>query len=134
MILPQTADSFPNFNNLFRIQSHRRFIQNQDIRIADESLCQSHTLPVAFGKIADDAAIYIGQPDHGADLPDMFFLRQFALLQPVDKIQIFLYRHIRIQRRSFRQIADFLSCFRRIGINVEAAQHNGACGRPQAAG
>ena len=48
MILPQLADQITDLDDLFRIQTYRGLIQNNDLRIAEDCLRQSDSLPVTF--------------------------------------------------------------------------------------
>ena len=46
------TDQLADFDNLRRVQSNRRLIQNQQLRVAHQRLRQSHPLTVALGKIS----------------------------------------------------------------------------------
>ena len=46
-------DQFTDLYDLFRIQSDRRLIEYNDLRIPQDRLCKPDTLPVSLGQIAD---------------------------------------------------------------------------------
>ena len=48
MILPQLADQITDLDDLFRIQTYRGLIQNDDLRVTKNCLRQSDSLPVTF--------------------------------------------------------------------------------------
>ena len=48
MIFPQLADQITDLDDLFRIQTYRGLIQNDDLRVAKDRLCQSDSLPITF--------------------------------------------------------------------------------------
>ena len=48
MILPQLADQITDLDDLFRIQTYRGLIQNDNLRVAKDCLRQSDSLSVTF--------------------------------------------------------------------------------------
>ena len=48
MIFPQLADQITDLDDLFRIQTYRGLIQNNNLRVAKDRLCQSDSLPITF--------------------------------------------------------------------------------------
>ena len=107
MLLPQFPDQASDLDNLLRIQSDCRLIQDQDFRVAKQSLRESDTLFIAFGEVPDQT---LGnrlqyQHTHG------FFHTAFSLicrnaLQFRREIQVFPDSHILVQWRLLRQIAN----------------------------
>ena len=57
VLFPELLNQFTHFDDLLRVQSHRGFIQYNDIRIPHDRLCKADALPISFGEIAD-------QPPH----------------------------------------------------------------------
>ena len=46
--------------NLFRVQTDRRFVKNQNRRIVEQRLCNPDALFIPFGKLRDDPFLDIG--------------------------------------------------------------------------
>ena len=125
MFLTQRLDQVPDLNNLLRVKSHGRLIQNNDRRISQHSLCQSDSLFISFGKVFDQPVLHICDLHQFHNFLNMFF--PFSLgyfLQFRSKLQIFQYSHIHIQRRYFRKITDAFLCLLRFLQNVMAVDHN----------
>gem|GEM_PF-6703293 len=57
----KALDELTHGADLVRIQSNRRFIQDDQFRLMDQSVGQSHPLAVALGELADDFAAHFGQ-------------------------------------------------------------------------
>ena len=55
MFFAQMTDQFTDLYDLFRVQSDRRLIEYDNLRIPQDRLCKPDTLPVSFGQIADHA-------------------------------------------------------------------------------
>ena len=109
MLLAQFPDQFANLNDLRRVQPHRRFVQNDDLRVAQQGLRNAHPLAVALGQVADQPLSHVGDAGlfhHRFDLPGAFLPPQ--ALGPGHEAQIFLRRHIAVQGRQLGQIADVL--------------------------
>ena len=52
MLLFEVFDNVSYFNDLIRVKSYRRLVQNEKFRVAEQSLSESDTLLVTFGKVA----------------------------------------------------------------------------------
>ena len=115
VVIPQPADQLTHLHDLLRIQTGRRLVQDNDLRIGQQRLCQTHTLFIAFGDLTQQMFFYIFQACHIHDTPNLF-LAEFSeqAFQFRRIIQIFQYRHIQVQRRLFRQVADLFLCFLRL--------------------
>src|SRR5690242_7153153 len=59
----QALDQFSDLDDLFGIEADRWFVENEDWRVVDERLRESHTLPVAPRKIADQAVLDGAKPE-----------------------------------------------------------------------
>ncbi len=130
MLPGQFFDQIPYLQNLFRVESHHRFVQNQHLRIADQRLRQPYTLLIPFGKISDQPSSGILQLRSFNNLFHMlhpFFPRYF--LEFRHKHQILIYRHIRIERWYFREIANALFRLLRLCQDIEPIDlHRSASG------
>ena len=135
MFLAQTFDQLSDLYDLHRIKSDCRLIQNNDLRITQNCLCQPYSLFITFGKILDQSIL------HGCDLcklhdfPDLFPSLLFVdFLQFCHKCQIFLYGHGIINRRKLRQIANIPLGFFRFLINIMPVNFNFSTGCSQVTG
>ncbi len=121
MLPGKLSDQIPHLQNLLRIESYHRLIQDQHLRITNQRLSKPGTLLIAFGKISDQTPRHIFQLRSTHDLSHMNGPFLFGyLFQFSHKHQIFIYRHVRIQWRYFRQIADTLLGFLRLGQDIES--------------
>ena len=130
MVLCQLPDQLPDFDNLLRIQSHRRFIQNNNLRISQDCLGQSHSLTVTFGQIFYQTLLHIGDSYHFHHIFDLIFPSVPGnFLQLCREFQILFHCHIKIQRRLFRQIANTFFCLLRLLQNIMSVNnHLTVCG------
>ena len=119
MILPQFPDQIPDFDNLQRVQTYGRLVQNDNFRVSQNGLRDAYTLLIPFGQILDQPGTHGGQRGFGNHpvhtVIQRFPFHPFGLSH---KIQVFLRRHIHIQRRQFRQISDAGFGFHRVFINI----------------
>ncbi len=77
------------------------------LREAQDGLGQADPLAVALGQVPDQPGAHILQMGQGQDLRQLVLpLLLGDLLQLRAEAQVLLHRHIRIQRRDLRQIAD----------------------------
>ena len=107
----QRFDQIADLNDLLGVKTDGRLVQNQDLRISDQSLSQSHTLPITFGQVLDDPVADIGDADSGANVIQVCLHGLPCFFQMVAELQIGLHRHIQIQGRVFGKIADVLLRF-----------------------
>ena len=131
----QTLDQLSDFNNLLRVEPHRRFVQDQDWGVVEHRLCQSDTLAVAARQVADEAMTDRTQ----LQFSDRLIQRrgQVASGHPAeltDEGEIFRDRKLLIQRGSFWQVADpAFDLERPIGA-VESGHTSGSLGWRHEAG
>ena len=109
-------DKGANFDDLLRVESDCRLVQDKYLRVADKRLRQSDTLLVALGHQA-------------ANLRQVGFPRQLAFLEIVNEIKVLHHRHVEIERRLFRKIADVLLCAYRILQDIHAVDQRLSAGR-----
>ena len=135
VFLAQFPNQLTNFDDLRRIQPHGGFVQNNDLRVSQQSLRNTHPLAVALGQVADQPFFYVGNAGlfhHRFDLPGAFLPPQALGLG--HEAQVFLRRHFVVQRRKLRQVADvFLSLQGLLGHVVAIDEHL-AIGSAQTAG
>ena len=101
------ADQFTDLHHLLGVQPHGGFIQDDDLRKAQNGLGQAHPLAVALGQVPDQPGAHllqVGQSQHLVQL--LLLLLSGDPLQLCAEGQILLHGHVRIQRRQFRQIPD----------------------------
>ena len=106
MMLAQAFDQGADFDDLVGVEAHGGFVQDQHRRIADQRLGEAHPLFVALGQVFDQPAVHILDLHQTADFRDMFLAGELAFLQLIHEVQVFPHRHVQIQRRLLRQIAD----------------------------
>ena len=130
MLFCKLSDQFTDLNDLLRIQSDRRFIQNDDLRKSKDRLRKSDSLLITFGQVLDQTVLHIHDLHHQHNLLDLLFPFLFRnLLQLRYEPQVFIYLHIRVKRWHLRQIADtFLRCLRFLQYIVPIDQHFALCG------
>ena len=125
----QVPDQRPDLDHLGRVQAHGRLVQNDDLRAAHQGARQPHPLFVALGQVADKPSAHALQPGAGHGLFHLACALGTAhALQLCGKAQIFLHRHIRIERRLLRQIADAGPRLSRLLQHIVAVDGHGAAG------
>ena len=134
MVLAQALNERADFDDLVGVEPHRRLVQNQYRRIADEGLCEADPLPIALGQVLDKPSVHVGDFHQPADLRDMLGAGQGAFLKIVHEVQIFAHRHVQIQRRLLRQVADVGLGLIRLLQHVVAVDFHNALRRRQIAG
>ena len=121
VILAKLADQITDLDDLFRIQAYGRLIQNDDLRVAKDRLCQSDSLPVTFGQVLDQTLLHIRDLRHLHNLTDLLFPFLFRnFFQLCHEFQILPHSHVNIQRRKLRQITDGTLCLLRILLHILA--------------
>ena len=119
MLLRQLTDQLSNLNNLLRIQTNCRLIQNNHLRESKDCLCKPNSLSVSLGQVLDQSILHFTDTRHPNHVIHLFFTFFFRyLLQFSCKLQILPNCHIHIYRRLFRQIANTLLCKLRLFQNI----------------
>ena len=135
MFLSQILYQISDLNDLFRIQSYCRFIQNDHVRITQNRLGKSHSLPVTFGQIFDQTVFHICDLNPVHDFFDHFILFVFRdFFQIRRKPHIFQNGHIKIKGRLFRKIAYTFPGFLRFFENIMSVYGYSSLGRGDIAG
>ena len=131
----EAFDQLPHRANLMRVEADGRLVQNDQFRFMHQRVRQADALPVAFGKLADDAAAHVRQAA-------LFHHRVHALartppaeaLEPRAEFQVFPHAHFGIERIVFRHVTDAPAHFVRFVKNVEARHAHRAARRRQETG
>ena len=134
--LPQFVDQFTDLDHLRGVKADGGFVQDDDLRVAEQRGGQAHALAVALGQVADQAAAHAGQAGALARAGDIGGAGgSFALaLELCDKIEIFLHRHVHIKRRDLGHIADAGLGGPGLLLDVMAVDNDGAARRRKVAG
>ena len=111
----QTLDQFPDFDDLLRIKSHSRLVENQDRWIVEQRLRESHALSVAPRQVADKAVLR-GPQAEPLDFTGHGRLQGVSChaAKSADKLEIFRYGQFLVDRRSFGKVADAAFHFERL--------------------
>ena len=129
MLRGKSLQQIPHLNDLSRIHTYHRLIEDQNLRISDQSLSQSDPLLISLGKIADHPVCHLVKLD-------LFDHRIYVLVTILSrhlfelrhKHQILPDGHIRVERRDLRQIADTLFCLEGLSQNIIAVDLNRSTG------
>ena len=123
VIAGETGDQLAGLTLLFRIEAGSGLIENEHGRIVNDSLGEADALPEAFGELADDGVAGLRDGAALADLLDApVDLMGRDALEFGDKCEVIDNFHLRVERRSFGQVADALLDFHRLFENVESVQ------------
>ena len=126
---PKLADQIPDVDNLLRVESVCRLVEDDDLRIADDGAGDSDSLAVALGEIFDHSVHGVLDFDDPTDFRNVFLAVKRAFFQIINEIQVFLDRHFKVKRRHFRQKADFFLDGHRMLQYIESVDHGSArCG------
>ena len=71
MLFAESCNQVADLDDLFRVKTDGRFIENEHIGIADERLGDTDALAIAFGKMADRPLIHVLDADDFTDLAQM---------------------------------------------------------------
>ena len=63
----QRGNHFPDFHHLFRVQTHRGLVQNDHLRVTQQSLRNADALPVALGQLLNQPGLHFGNVCAGHD-------------------------------------------------------------------
>ncbi len=92
---------------LFRIESRRGLVENEDVGIMDQGLSETDSLTVTLGKLVDELLPNVRDLtplDDRFDAP--VYSRATESFDAGHELQVIEDRHLGIKRRCFRQIAD----------------------------
>ena len=93
-------------DDLCRVEAHRRLVQNDELRTAQQCLCHAYPLAVALRQAADEPGQDAFQPGaaggrlHLCGAVSFLHARQFR-----GTVEILGHRHLRVEGRLFRQVA-----------------------------
>ena len=124
MLLAQVLDELADRPDLVGIESVCWFVQNEQGRVVNESVGETHPLTVSFGKGLDHLATDIGQAAGFHHFPES--LAEPASRKTSDrspKTEILPDPHVGIERDVFRHVADLFA-------NLEGFPENVFAGNP----
>ena len=131
----EAFDQLPHRPDLARVEADGRFVQNDQFRLMHQRVRQTDALPVAFRKLADDAAAHVRQAallHHRRDA--LAGTPPAEALEPRAEFQVFPHAHFGVQRVVLRHVADAAAHLRRLMKHVEARHARRAARRRQEAG
>jgi len=103
MVAAQVADQLAYLDDLARVQADGRLVQDQNLRVSDQGLRETYALLVTFGQVADHSGLHVGNAHQLANFIDMALpLLLGNVFKVTDETQVFLNRHIHVQRRLLR--------------------------------
>ena len=76
----------PDFNHLGRVQSRSGLVQNQHLRLPNQSLGNADSLPVSFGQVFNHPVVDITDIGCFAYGLNVFFVGKSAFFQTVCKL------------------------------------------------
>ena len=125
----QIVDQAADLDDLRRVQAHRGFVQNDDLRLPQQRGGDAHPLAVTLGQVADEPVLHGLQPGaaHGSLRHGCAVLFVFHAFQLRHKQQVFPHCHFRIQRGLLRKIPDGPFGLQRFLRNVMPRHFHGAC-------
>ena len=131
----QVTNQLADSDDLLRVETHRRLVQNENLGLMQDRGRQTHPLAVAFGQRADDLPFHFLQKtalDHLADPLPRFAARQAFETRAVG--EVLADPHLGIERHVFRQVAQILARRDRIGHQILAVDGDATASRWQKAG
>ena len=135
MVLAQLPDQLPDLDDLERIQTDRRLVENDDLRVSENRLCDPDPLSVAFREVFDQACAHFGQSGPFFDALHLFIKRiPPQSLRAADKEQVLVGGHIGVERRQLGQIPDLFFRIHGVLVNVQSVDGDRAGGRGKAPG
>ena len=106
VVAAQVFDEGADFNNLLGVQAHGGLVQNEHRGVADQRLGNAHALLIALGEVADEPVVHVFDLHQLADLLQVLLPGELGLLQLIHEVQVLFHRHIHVQGRQLRQVAD----------------------------
>ena len=106
VVAGQVLDELSGFDDLLRVESGSGLVQDQDVRFVDQGLGQADALLVALGQSAALSFGHVGHVNllHHAVNPRLDFSPGHAL-NLRNEGQIVAHPHVRVEGRSFREVA-----------------------------
>ena len=106
MRLAQLPDELTDLDHLCGVKADRGLVEDDQLRAAQQGLCNADPLPVALGQAADEPGHHVIQPGPMGRFPHLFLpVGPLHALELGREEQILLHRHLRVERRLLRQVA-----------------------------
>ena len=110
----QEENTIKKLDDLLRVEANGGLVQNEDRRVAEQSLRNADTLLVALRQVADETIVDVVDLRQAADLADVLLAVELDALQLIHEVEVLFDRHIHVKRRKLRQVADELFHFVRV--------------------
>ena len=105
--LAQVFDQLPHLADLVRIEADGRLVEDEQIRIMQERVGQTHALAVAFGQGADQLLLHVAQAAQFLHrIGPLAFGPSADAFQGRPVFEVFLHAHLGIKGHVFRHVAD----------------------------
>ena len=104
----EALDEVADLDDLLRVEADGGLVQNENRRVAEQSLRNADTLLVALRQVADETSVDVVNLRQTADLADMLLAVELDALQLIHEVEVLFDRHIHVKRRQLRQVADEL--------------------------
>ncbi len=135
MALTQLADEVARLPDLAGVEPVGRLVEDEEFRLVDEGVGESHALAVAFREGADDLAL------DGGEAAGIHRLVHRGLrlavdepLEPGAEAEVFPDAQVGIERHVFRHVADAPTDLDGVLVDVVSRHRRGALGRGEEAG
>ena len=116
MIFRKSTHKVAHRDDLLRVKTYSRLVEYNDLRVADKSLRDTHSLLVTLREVFDKPRLHLSELNDRDDLIEVSASVELAPLEVVYEIQIFRNRHIGIKWRLLGQKSYvFLSLYRMLG-------------------
>ena len=121
VVLSEPRDQLPYLDSLIRVQPLRGFVEDQDVRLGEDRLGQTHTLAVSLREVGDGPIVNLCDSrllDGGVNpVPG---LRGIDSAQPGHEGQELPDQHIVVQGIRFGKVSDAAACLRRVLVHGAA--------------
>src|SRR5205823_11322414 len=135
VIAGELFDELPRFDDLFRVEAGRRLVEDEDVGIMDERLCEADALLVALRQLSGQAVRHVvdANPRHHVLDP----LTPLVARHPFDagdEIEVLADAHVWIERRRFGKVAGAALRLDGLVEDVEPGDNRFALGGRHVAG
>ena len=106
-VIGQSADQVADFHDLRRIEAHGGFVEDEELRLVQDGLGQSHALPEALAQVCNGTGQVLLKArgvDRFGEKGNLFLLGNLA--QVGHHPEVGLHREFGVERRGLRQVAD----------------------------
>ena len=108
MLSAEGSDKITNLDDLLRIETYGRLVENKDLGVTNKCLSDTYSLAVALGEILDNSLFNVCKTGNLEDLLKMLFAVELTAFKIVHEAEIFEHRHITVKRGLLGEKADIL--------------------------